>query len=128
MTYVLSIFFFQAEDGIRDYKVTGVQTCALPIWIARRPEPRVQLDRRGAGGSGGPAAFQCRGDLFGARLELDGLCACGRDAHDDQRAGQEGPHACLIPAVCTESVMICQGRGTACPCPYACRIGPACLY
>src|SRR5256885_16114943 len=27
--YVL--FFFQAEDGIRDYKVTGVQTCALPI-------------------------------------------------------------------------------------------------
>src|SRR5256885_6166435 len=27
----LSLFFFQAEDGIRDYKVTGVQTCALPI-------------------------------------------------------------------------------------------------
>src|SRR5256885_12809931 len=24
--------FFQAEDGIRDYKVTGVQTCALPIF------------------------------------------------------------------------------------------------
>src|SRR5256885_10226622 len=37
-------FFFQAEDGIRDYKVTGVQTCALPIWTdcrarrGRRPE------------------------------------------------------------------------------------------
>src|SRR2546427_5361826 len=28
-------FFFQAEDGIRDLTVTGVQTCALPIW---RPE------------------------------------------------------------------------------------------
>src|ERR1022692_1023191 len=28
----MSFFFFQAEDGIRDYKVTGVQTCALPIW------------------------------------------------------------------------------------------------
>src|SRR5256885_13098050 len=27
-------FFFQAEDGIRDYKVTGVQTCALPILMA----------------------------------------------------------------------------------------------
>src|SRR5256885_8361188 len=26
-------FFFQAEDGIRDYKVTGVQTCALPIYV-----------------------------------------------------------------------------------------------
>src|SRR2546421_4717565 len=25
-------FFFQAEDGIRDLIVTGVQTCALPIW------------------------------------------------------------------------------------------------
>src|SRR5256885_1211996 len=28
-------FFFQAEDGIRDYKVTGVQTCALPISAAQ---------------------------------------------------------------------------------------------
>ena len=28
-------FFFQAEDGIRDIGVTGVQTCALPISIAR---------------------------------------------------------------------------------------------
>src|SRR5260221_8725754 len=26
------VFFFQAEDGIRDHCVTGVQTCALPIW------------------------------------------------------------------------------------------------
>src|SRR5690606_39446838 len=26
---------FQAEDGIRDFHVTGVQTCALPIWLAR---------------------------------------------------------------------------------------------
>src|SRR2546426_8935729 len=30
MSYFLFFFFFQAEDGIRDYKVTGVQTCALP--------------------------------------------------------------------------------------------------
>src|SRR5438105_10522938 len=28
----LNFFFFQAEDGIRDPLVTGVQTCALPIW------------------------------------------------------------------------------------------------
>src|SRR6266508_6738060 len=32
-----SIFFFQAEDGIRDGHVTGVQTCALPICRATRP-------------------------------------------------------------------------------------------
>src|ERR1039457_7058972 len=31
MCYLVTSFFFQAEDGIRDYKVTGVQTCALPI-------------------------------------------------------------------------------------------------
>src|SRR5690606_40442137 len=29
---VIYTFFFQAEDGIRDFHVTGVQTCALPIW------------------------------------------------------------------------------------------------
>src|SRR2546426_12221647 len=29
-------FFFQAEDGIRDYKVTGVQTCALPFMERER--------------------------------------------------------------------------------------------
>src|SRR5690606_40847308 len=28
-------FFFQAEDGIRDFHVTGVQTCALPISLSR---------------------------------------------------------------------------------------------
>src|SRR5262249_60037109 len=28
-------FFFQAEDGIRDWSVTGVQTCALPIYVFR---------------------------------------------------------------------------------------------
>src|ERR1039457_7382310 len=30
------LFFFQAEDGIRYYKRTGVQTCALPIYAAIR--------------------------------------------------------------------------------------------
>src|SRR5690625_6406378 len=35
------VFFFQAEDGIRDGHVTGVQTCALPISVERlgQPEP-----------------------------------------------------------------------------------------
>src|SRR5256885_5368670 len=40
-------FFFQAEDGIRDYKVTGVQTCALPICRATRRRT-------------GSTAFRCR--------------------------------------------------------------------
>src|SRR5256885_4278869 len=42
----VACFFFQAEDGIRDYKVTGVQTCALPISVevcvlTRRPVSEV---------------------------------------------------------------------------------------
>src|SRR2546430_9002417 len=41
-------FFFQAEDGFRDLTVTGVQTCALPIYDGRRvlpPRPRRGLRR-----------------------------------------------------------------------------------
>src|SRR5699024_11945983 len=39
------LFFFQAEDGIRDRNVTGVQTCALPIWKkpARTPDGKMSL-------------------------------------------------------------------------------------
>src|SRR5438876_960791 len=33
MLFFFFFFFFQAEDGIRDGRVTGVQTCALPIWV-----------------------------------------------------------------------------------------------
>src|SRR3954463_1981179 len=36
LALVFFFFFFQAEDGIRDYRVTGVQTCALPISFALR--------------------------------------------------------------------------------------------
>src|SRR5436309_4116582 len=35
MLILLCFFFFQAEDGIRDFHVTGVQTCALPIYASR---------------------------------------------------------------------------------------------
>src|SRR5947209_10245532 len=45
------LFFFQAEDGIRDICVTGVQTCALPIWTVQaigpwRAQPSRRLHRR----------------------------------------------------------------------------------
>ena len=40
MEIVLVVFFFfQAEDGIRDYDVTGVQTCALPICMVLVKNP-----------------------------------------------------------------------------------------
>src|SRR5207248_4507559 len=37
LAYIFFFFFFQAEDGIRDRTVTGVQTCALPISPRYRP-------------------------------------------------------------------------------------------
>src|SRR5262249_59710619 len=39
--WLVDVFFFQAEDGIRDWSVTGVQTCALPIC-----RDRAQVERR----------------------------------------------------------------------------------
>src|SRR5215467_13586148 len=49
------VFFFQAEDGIRDYKVTGVQTCALPICPPALVRRRLDLTREI--GSGEPERF-----------------------------------------------------------------------
>src|SRR2546430_12451771 len=49
-------FFFQAEDGIRDLTVTGVQTCALPISTGRRTRPRRSL----RGHTGPPARLRPR--------------------------------------------------------------------
>src|SRR5260221_1246081 len=48
-------FFFQAEDGIRDHCVTGVQTCALPIlpWSARVIDVRDGVVYINAGASAG---------------------------------------------------------------------------
>src|SRR6266853_3166899 len=46
MFYLIFFFFFQAEDGIRDLTVTGVQTCALPIFReTREMAPLVRDDK-----------------------------------------------------------------------------------
>src|SRR5690606_40892550 len=37
------LFFFQAEDGIRDFHVTGVQTCALPIFMLTGADPGADM-------------------------------------------------------------------------------------
>src|SRR5256885_11823128 len=49
-------FFFQAEDGIRDYKVTGVQTCALPIWAIAIPTARATSSSSSRWGSQSPSS------------------------------------------------------------------------
>src|SRR5260221_5082997 len=50
-------FFFQAEDGIRDHCVTGVQTCALPISIATDETLATELPQFDLDDAEGVAAF-----------------------------------------------------------------------
>src|SRR5256885_3792069 len=63
-------FFFQAEDGIRDYKVNGVQTCALPIWSVCEDQsskfPQVVLRQAGR-------RQVCRADRKSTRLNSSHL-------------------------------------------------------
>src|SRR5206468_9303313 len=60
-------FFFQAEDGIRDLIVTGVQTCALPIYAHPRARcPEGHAHGRGCSGSDPEAPREV---LVGARSE-----------------------------------------------------------
>src|SRR5687767_15766489 len=57
---VRSCFFFQAEDGIRDKLVTGVQTCALPISTGRVGQWRMRTGPfrpPGSSGTGSPPLY-----------------------------------------------------------------------
>src|SRR5256885_15944963 len=90
---VFIFFFFQAEDGIRDYKVTGVQTCALPIFAVVEVAA-VRRERRLAG-------VLLLGPLLG---ELQSLTtrpvidphlaraegALGGERSEERRVGKEG--------------------------------------
>src|SRR2546430_15225642 len=49
----MCVFFFQAEDGIRDLTVTGVQTCALPIFSIVSRNAAACAESSGVGGGGG---------------------------------------------------------------------------
>src|SRR6266496_4658378 len=72
---ILFFFFFQAEDGIRDLYVTGVQTCALPILLATRSGSGEVLHarlRKGQAGSG-RGALRFVQELI-ARVRRAGAC------------------------------------------------------
>src|SRR5256886_8400660 len=61
-------FFFQAEDGIRDLTVTGVQTCALPIFAVRTVTENVKVVR--FGGRAFVNGCKLIAMIFGVKLEL----------------------------------------------------------
>src|SRR2546426_2476897 len=68
---MIFFFFFQAEDGIRDYKVTGVQTCALFFFSSRRRHTRLQGDW---------SSDVCSSDL------RNSMCSVPFVAHQDNEA------------------------------------------
>src|SRR5437879_12221939 len=51
LSLIICFFFFQAEDGIRDTSVTGVQTCALPICSVQVSDVKGTLEVRNRFGS-----------------------------------------------------------------------------
>src|SRR5215213_10696833 len=107
------IFFFQAEDGIRDWSVTGVQTCALPIFEGvgreRRAEPaEAPREFPQDGVAAGPSVERPELELEPEQLfddrprlgveRLDGDAARGRsDAH--LAAADDTMDAAVVPQV-----------------------------
>src|SRR5205807_7116054 len=88
----LDSFFFQAEDGIRDYKVTGVQTCALPICEGLAQES-ARLPGRRAGVHAVPGALRRPAALRRRERDVPGPERLGRgeDAarSEERRVGKE---------------------------------------
>src|SRR5690606_41080135 len=94
------LFFFQAEDGIRDFHVTGVQTCALPIFILR---PQAAAVRR----AGAPTMAEPRRAQAGSaehatlpRLDVAGAEEGSTPSEltlvrsEERRVGKEGRSRC----------------------------------
>src|SRR5262249_59071063 len=94
----MCVFFLQAEDGIRDWSVTGVQTCALPISAVRsvdvdpvdanrmgRVSVRPEVRRRARGGDAGVRTVYRVSDL-----RLRGTASAIGDRSEERRVGKEG--------------------------------------
>src|SRR5205823_10415678 len=93
------VFFFQAEDGIRDKLVTGVQTCALPIYRRVAVAYR-QVERLTSDGSQHNLALRVRGE------RVTGIA--GRAAHERMAF----PTASNVPEVSLEiGRASCRERG-----------------
>src|SRR5206468_10090954 len=85
-----SFFFFQAEDGIRDLIVTGVQTCALPISLDPAARLRGELLEHGARVAddrdvGRPVVAE----LARVHVDLDDLEVRGEPRSEERRVGKE---------------------------------------
>src|SRR5438034_8824626 len=92
-------FFFQAEDGIRDHCVTGVQTCALPIWSCDPRNTDLAYSNGMAAARAAPGHRAGRGSQLrcpardgGSRRRLRPAIAPGEDRNsrsEERRVGKE---------------------------------------
>src|SRR5256885_9128411 len=85
-------FFFQAEDGIRDYKVTGVQTCALPIctWASDLKGRKIRVNAVSPGPidtAGLRRLQQANSDQLNEYFS--GTVPLGRTRSEERRVGKE---------------------------------------
>src|SRR5438876_1666317 len=93
-SFQVYVFFFQAEDGIRDGRVTGVQTCALPISRSTRPDAGPRAGGRPALSRAGPRP---RGDRGRRRvLSLDRRGVGDRENRARSPDGAFGDPASLV--------------------------------
>src|SRR5690348_17362276 len=77
-------FFFQAEDGIRDGRVTGVQTCALPIY-----DPPTVRNHDGNPANLPREPGRATRSRAWPRLQRPGGCVCLLDGSPDRRRSEE---------------------------------------
>src|SRR2546430_8504254 len=83
-------FFFQAEDGIRDLTVTGVQTCALPICDDARSLARFPWERQSSGTSAAMTARSPRArTAVAARPRAADDDFTRRSRSEERRVGKE---------------------------------------
>src|SRR5690625_7826946 len=83
----LFLFFFQAEDGIRDGHVTGVQTCALPISGCVKPTTYGCVSRSGACAS--PSTIPMRSRRSPGSSPRRSTCSRWNRS-EERRVGKEG--------------------------------------
>src|SRR5690606_39332266 len=106
-------FFFQAEDGIRDFHVTGVQTCALPIYAGtsavpnRSPRYERQLTRKLSRDQNGLSGrVSLAGSTFrSSSAAYNSTCSFGRGS-PLSRARSARPAARLPPALAPPTAIL----------------------
>src|SRR5437762_12963804 len=83
-------FFFQAEDGIRDTSVTGVQTCALPILYSANNRRTVSVRKPMSRGGGMARALKRFSDCSPSTGRSGASCQRRRFRSEERRVGKEG--------------------------------------